>query len=130
MARRITIKPYWGPVGGWCSARAVSHSSPSIPYVSAGFERFTNPQNPIQMLMLSETKISTQYHQLSPAAISGDCRFCKALLAADDKAKALHQSERVLDVDFIAEHTDGYGTFEAAVRAFDWPEIERCSGLT
>src|ERR1043166_7806149 len=24
MARRITIQPYWGPVGGWGSARAVS----------------------------------------------------------------------------------------------------------
>jgi len=35
----------------------------------------------------------------------------------------------VLDVDFIAEHTDGYGAFEAAVRGFEWPEIERCSGL-
>jgi anaerobic selenocysteine-containing dehydrogenase len=93
-------------------------------------ERFTNSQNPLQMLTLSETKISTQYHQLYPggdlAAIVG---LCKALIAADDKAKALHQSERVLDVDFIAEHTDGCGAFEAAVRGFEWPEIERCSGL-
>jgi hypothetical protein len=24
MARRVKIKPYWGPVGGWGSARAVS----------------------------------------------------------------------------------------------------------
>jgi molybdopterin-dependent oxidoreductase alpha subunit len=101
------------------------------PLRERGLERFTNPQNPLQMLTLSETKISTQYHQLNPggdlAAIIG---LCKALIAADDKAKALHQSERVLDVDFIAEHTDGYGAFEAAVRGFGWPEIERCSGLT
>jgi molybdopterin-dependent oxidoreductase alpha subunit len=101
------------------------------PLRERGLERFTNPQNPFKMLTLSETKISTQYHQLNPggdlAAIVG---LCKALIAADDKAKALHQSERILDVDFIAEHTDGYGAFEAAVRGFDWPEIERCSGLT
>jgi molybdopterin-dependent oxidoreductase alpha subunit len=101
------------------------------PLRERGLERFTNPQNPLQMLTLSETKISTQYHQLSPggdlAALVG---LCKALIAADDKAKALHQSERVLDVDFIAEHTDGYADFEAAVRGFDWPEIERCCGLT
>jgi len=100
------------------------------PLHERGLERCTNPQNPLQMLTLSETKISTQYHQLDPggdlAAIVG---LCKALIAADDKAKALHQSERVLDVDFIAEHTDGYGAFEAAVRGFEWPEIERCSGL-
>jgi molybdopterin-dependent oxidoreductase alpha subunit len=101
------------------------------PLRERGLERFTNPQNPFKMLTLSETKISTQYHQLNPggdlAAIVG---LCKALIAADDKAKALHQSERILDVDFIAEHTDGYGAFEAAMRGFDWPEIERCSGLT
>src|SRR4051812_8615952 len=101
------------------------------PLRERGLERFTNPQNPIQMLTLSETKISTQYHQLSPggdlAAIVG---LCKALIAADDEAQALHQSERILDVDFIAEHTDGYGAFEAAVRGFDWPDIEHCSGLT
>jgi molybdopterin-dependent oxidoreductase alpha subunit len=45
------------------------------PLRERGLERFTNPQNPIQMLTLSETKISTQYHQLSPggdlAAIVG-----------------------------------------------------------
>jgi molybdopterin-dependent oxidoreductase alpha subunit len=101
------------------------------PLRERGLERFTNPQSPIQMLTLSETKISTQYHQLNPggdlAAIVG---LCKALIAADDRARASHQSERVLDVDFIAEHTDGYGAFEAAVRGFNWPEIENCSGLT
>lgn len=101
------------------------------PLRERGLERFTNPQNPIEMLTFAETKISTQYHQLNPggdlAAIVG---LCKALIAADAKAKALHQSERVLDVDFIAEHTDGYGELEAAIRGFDWPEIERYSGLT
>jgi anaerobic selenocysteine-containing dehydrogenase len=59
------------------------------PLRERGLERFTNPQNPLQMLTLSETKISTQYHQLNPggdlAAIVG---LCKALIAADGKAKA------------------------------------------
>ena len=95
------------------------------PLRERGLERFTNPQSPAQMLTLSETKISTQYHQLNPggdlAAIIG---LCKALIADDDKARKSHQSERVLDVDFIANHTQGYDEFEEAVRGFDWSEIE------
>jgi anaerobic selenocysteine-containing dehydrogenase len=82
------------------------------------------------MLTLSETTISTQYHQLSPggdlAAIVG---LCKALIAADDETKRAHQSERVLDVDFIREHTSGYEAFENAVRGFEWSDIENCAGL-
>src|SRR6188472_2612819 len=100
------------------------------PLHERGLERFTNPQNPLQMLTLSETTISTQYHQVSPggdlAAIVG---LCKALIAADDDAKRAHQKERVLDVDFIREHTSGYETFESAVRGFEWSDIENCAGL-
>ena len=94
------------------------------PLRERGLERFTNPQSPAQMLTLSETKISTQYHQLSPggdlAAIVGPC---KALISDDNKARKSHQSERVLDVDFIADHTQGYDEFEEAVRGFEWSEI-------
>jgi molybdopterin-dependent oxidoreductase alpha subunit len=101
------------------------------PLKERGLERFTNPQSPVQMLSLSETKISTQYHQLCPggdlAVIVG---LCKALIAADDEALKAHQRERVLDVDFIREHASGYEEFEQAVRRFDWLEIEQCSGLT
>ena len=100
------------------------------PLRERGLERFTNPQSPAQMLTLSETTISTQYHQLSPggdlAAIVG---LCKALIAADDDGKRAHQSERVLDVDFIREHTSGYQEFENAVRGFEWSDIENCTGL-
>jgi molybdopterin-dependent oxidoreductase alpha subunit len=100
------------------------------PLRERGLERFTNPQSPAQMLTLSETKISTQYHQLNPggdlAAIVG---LCKALIAADDKAREAHQNERILDIEFIAEHTSGYDAFERAVRGFEWSEIENCTGL-
>jgi len=100
------------------------------PLRERGLERFTNPQSPVQMLTLSETKISTQYHQLNPggdlAAIVG---LCKALIAADDKARKAHRNERFLDIDFIEEHTSGYDAFERAVRGFDWSEIENCTAL-
>ena len=36
----------------------------------------------------------------------------------------------MLDVSFIKQHTSGFETFEAMVRALDWSLIEQESGLT
>ena len=99
------------------------------PLRERGLERFTNPQSPVEMLTLSETQISTQYHQLNPggdlAALVG---MSKALLAMDDEAKA-NGSERAIDVDFIAHDTAGFDNFVATMRQFQWRDIELCSGL-
>ena len=99
------------------------------PLRERGFERFTNPQNPLQMLSGSSTPISSQYHQINvggdKAALMG---LCKALFELDDAAKS-EGHQRVLDVDFIAQHTHGFEDFEASVRGHDWSEIERHSGL-
>ena len=68
------------------------------------------------MLTLSETQISTQYHQLNPggdlAALVG---MSKALLAMDDEAKAAGGG-RAIDVDFIAQDTSGFDAFVASMR--------------
>jgi molybdopterin-dependent oxidoreductase alpha subunit len=100
------------------------------PLRERGFERFTNPQSPVEMLWSPSTPISSQYHQINvggdKAALMG---VCKAVFALDDAAKAAGH-ERILDVDFIARHTHGFEEFEAAVRSAQWPEIERRSGLT
>ncbi|MFN3674188.1 MAG: FdhF/YdeP family oxidoreductase, partial [Bosea sp. (in: a-proteobacteria)] len=89
-----------------------------------------NPQSPVEMLTRAETRISSQYHQVKAggdiAAIYG---LAKAVLALDDAAQAAG-APRVLDVDFIAEHGHGFAQFEAAIRAQDWPTLERQSGLT
>ncbi len=99
------------------------------PLRERGLVSFTNPQSPTEMLTGAETPISTQYHQVKPggdtAAIMG---LCKAIFARDDAAHAAG-AQRVLDMDFVLEHTDGLAEFEAAVRACDWADIERESGL-
>lgn len=91
---------------------------------------FRNPQSPAQMLTGSSTRISTQYHQVKVggdiAALSG---VCKALIASDDEALSKGQP-RILDHDFIAEHTHGFDDFVRFVRGCDWSELERRSGLT
>jgi molybdopterin-dependent oxidoreductase alpha subunit len=100
------------------------------PLKERGLERFTNPQSPAQMLTLAETKISTQYHQLNPGGdLATLVGLCKALIATDDRARGAHQRERIIDSDFIQEHTTGYDDFEQAVRGFQWSEIEGCAGL-
>lgn len=99
------------------------------PLVERGHERFTNPQNPAEMLIKPATQISSRYHQIK---VGGDkatlMGLCKAVFEADDAARE-SGSERVLDLAFINEHTHGFEEFEQAVRHVNWTELERRSGL-
>ena len=100
------------------------------PIREPGLVSFVNPQSPLQMLTPGSTEISTQYHQVmaggDSAAITG---VCKALLEADDEALSSGRP-RLLDIEFIKEHTTGFAEFAAFVRQCDWAEIERVSALT
>ena len=100
------------------------------PLRERGLVSFVDPQSPIEMLTPAETKISTQYHQLKIggdiAALTG---MCKALIAMDDSAR-LAGDQRVLDVDFLAEHTSGFEIFAESIREASWAAIEKESGLT
>ena len=95
-----------------------------------GWERFTDPQSPTQMLTRSETTISAGYHQVKAggdiAAILG---VSKALIAGDDAARTAGMAPW-LDHAFIAEHTHGFAAYAAACRAADWASLEARSGLT
>ncbi|RAS22089.1 FdhF/YdeP family oxidoreductase [Paraburkholderia bryophila] len=100
------------------------------PIKERGLVSFANPQSPLEMLTPAQTQISTQYHQLriggDEAAIAG---MCKLLIEWDDAAQR-DGTPRVLDAAFIAEHTEGFDRFAAAMRATTWAEIERRSQLT
>ena len=99
------------------------------PLRERGLEEFVNPQSPTEMLTPAHTRISTQYLQVKNGGDLGALTgMCKALLAADDKARDEGRS-RVLDMAFIAEHTEGFDGFAASVRRTTWAEIERESGL-
>ncbi|VXC81795.1 FdhF/YdeP family oxidoreductase [Sphingomonas sp. 8AM] len=90
------------------------------PLKERGLERFTDPQNPIEMATGKETPIATQYHQVKAGGdIAVMMGIAKWLLAHD-----------AIDHDFIAEHTHDFAPFAAKVQATDWSEIERESGLT
>ncbi|WP_416407462.1 FdhF/YdeP family oxidoreductase [Agrobacterium rosae] len=100
------------------------------PVVEQGLVSFVNPQSPVDMLTGHETTISDEYLQVKAggdiAAILG---LCKVVIEADDAAIA-KGGKRVIDVDFIAEHTVGFDKFIQSVRDTGWPDIERESGLT
>ncbi|MCP1169995.1 FdhF/YdeP family oxidoreductase [Limimaricola litoreus] len=95
------------------------------PVREAGLVTFRDPQNPVEMLTGKETVISDRYLQLKPgsdvAALAG---MCKRVFEIDDE-----QGGGVIDRQFIAQHTSGWPEFEAAIRAMEWSEIERVSGL-
>ncbi|GGE05814.1 oxidoreductase alpha (molybdopterin) subunit [Polymorphobacter glacialis] len=129
------------------------------PLKERGLQRFTNPQSPREMLTFSETQISDKILQVAVggdiAALTGICKALvsmddaaveagaagstdrKALLAQTDNdagfaikaAAAAATSRRVLDHDFIAEHTHGFAEFADYCRAADWAEIAQVSQL-
>ena len=100
------------------------------PLRERGLVNFVDPQSPWQMATNQATTISTQYHQVrsggDTAALMG---MCKVLIEADD-AVLRSGAPRVVDADFIAEHTHGFDELAAAARALPWSAIERQSGLT
>ncbi|GGB19559.1 oxidoreductase alpha (molybdopterin) subunit [Sphingomonas metalli] len=99
------------------------------PLRERGLERFLNPQSPTEMLTGKETRISSQYHQVENggdlAALAG---IGKAVLSAHDESLA-KGGPAVLDLAFIAEHTQGFDRYADWLRAQDWDELERRSGL-
>ena len=99
------------------------------PLRERGLERFVNPQSPTEMLTGKSTRISSQYHQVKAggdlAALTG---ICKAVLDLHDQSRATG-GPSVLDEAFIHDQTHGFDRFEAWLRAQDWNELERRSGL-
>lgn len=100
------------------------------PVRERGLERFSDPQDKIEMLRGGSTDIASHYLQPQlggdMAAVRG---MAKAVFAADDTAVAAGLPP-VLDHDFLADHCTGLADYRAAVDATGWPEIEDQSGLT
>jgi molybdopterin-dependent oxidoreductase alpha subunit len=98
------------------------------PVREKGLISFLNPQHASEMLTGHDTKISCQYHQVKAGGdIAALLGMCKHVLHKDDEARA--QGRKVLDRDFIEQHTHGFEAFEAFVRATEWAAIEKASGL-
>ncbi|MBX4949656.1 FdhF/YdeP family oxidoreductase [Rhizobium binae] len=100
------------------------------PIRERGLERFSDPQDKIEMLRGASTDIASHYLQPhlggDMAAVRG---MAKAVLAAEDAAVAAGLSP-VLDHVFLAGHCGGFAEYRAAVEATCWADIEDQSGLS
>lgn len=100
------------------------------PLKERGLERFTYPQDPIEMLTLSSTQLAEYYYQVR---IGGDIALLKGvmriILERHDAAIAAGKPA-ILDLDFIAEQTSGFETVRQDILSTQWRDILRVSGLT
>jgi molybdopterin-dependent oxidoreductase alpha subunit len=100
------------------------------PVVEQGLVSFVNPQSPSDMLTGHQTQISDEYLQVKAGGdIAAMLGLCKVVIEADDAA-IVQGSNRILDIDFIAQHTTGLDAFLTLVRETGWSKIEHESGLT
>ncbi|CAG9183191.1 Protein YdeP [Cupriavidus laharis] len=99
------------------------------PLRERGLERFTSPQHPVEMLTGSSTKIASMFVQ---PKLGGDFALIKGmakrLVELDDEA-VKHGQARLIDVDFVREHTIGFGTFVEDLRVESWADIVAESGV-
>ncbi len=99
------------------------------PLRERGLERFASPQHPLEMLTFGSTKIASTFIQ---PKLGGDFALIKGVakhvVELDDRAVA-EGGERVIDVDFIREHTLGFDAFADDLRAESWPLLEAESGV-
>ncbi|AVA24581.1 FdhF/YdeP family oxidoreductase [Rhizobium sp. NXC24] len=100
------------------------------PVREKGLERFSDPQDKVEMLRGGSTEIASHYFQPQlggdMAAVRG---MSKAVFAADDAAIAAGLPS-ILDQAFLAEHAAGFADYRAAVEATSWADIEDQSGLS
>ncbi|WP_329810001.1 FdhF/YdeP family oxidoreductase [Stenotrophomonas sp. SMYL8] len=87
--------------------------------------RFAEPQDMVQMATFGSTEITSEFVHIR---IGGDLALIKGMMKVMFEREA--QGERVLDHDFLAEHTVGLDALRADVMAQDWNEIVQVSGIT
>jgi molybdopterin-dependent oxidoreductase alpha subunit len=100
------------------------------PLRERGLERFADPKDMLEMAGGAATPIASHYFQ---PKVGGDVALlsglCKRVIELDDEAQT-QGAQRVLDTEFIAEHTRGFDTFAAHLRALPWADIEAGCGLS
>lgn len=100
------------------------------PVRERGLERFSDPQDKLEMLHGGSEAIASDYFQ---PRLGGDLAafrgMAKAVFVADDAALAAGKAS-ILDREFLSLHTVELAAYRAVVDATSWVEIEDQSGLT
>jgi molybdopterin-dependent oxidoreductase alpha subunit len=100
------------------------------PLRERALERFAAPQDPVEMITLSSTRIASEYCQVGVggdvAALKG---IMKIVLEAHDTTVETG-GQPILDLAFIEQHTHGFSAFAEELRRTEWSDILRVSGLS
>lgn len=95
------------------------------PLPEVGAEKFVNPQSPIEILT-GGTKISDHF---LPVRINGDIALLKLLMLGLLEAEERNPG-KVLDREFILQHTHGFDEFRANLRQTDVDKAYADCGLS
>ncbi|ELC7363239.1 FdhF/YdeP family oxidoreductase [Stenotrophomonas maltophilia] len=95
------------------------------PMPERGLIRFAEPQDMVQMATFGSTEITSEFVHIR---IGGDLALIKGMMKVMFEREA--QGERVLDHDFLSEHTVGLEALREDVMAQDWDEIVQVSGIS
>ncbi|WP_313297096.1 FdhF/YdeP family oxidoreductase [Stenotrophomonas sp.] len=87
--------------------------------------RFAEPQDMVQMATFGSTEITSEFVHIR---IGGDLALIKGMMKVMFEREA--QGERVLDHDFLSEHTVGLEALREDVMAQEWDEIVQVSGIS
>jgi molybdopterin-dependent oxidoreductase alpha subunit len=99
------------------------------PLKERGLERFADPQSPFDMLSFKGSQISSLFIQ---PKLGGDLALIKGMikfLIQWDDVAIVKGTERVVDVDFIAQHTNNFEEIAADARQESWQVIVEESGV-
>ncbi|MEY1277554.1 FdhF/YdeP family oxidoreductase [Providencia rettgeri] len=115
------------------SLREVSKRGAKIiainPLRERGLERFTYPQDVVEMLTLESTPLAGHYYKVR---VGGDTALLKGvmkLLIEKHQAAVDAGKEPILDTEFISTHTQGYEALKNDLLTTSWKDILRVSGL-
>lgn len=86
--------------------------------------RFADPQDIVQMATFGSTKIASEFVHIR---IGGDLALVKGMMKVIFEREA--RGERIIDREFIREHTVGLDAIREDAMAQAWPDLERVSGL-
>ncbi len=96
------------------------------PLRERGLEQFTHPQHVMPMLKNSATSISSLYLQVT---LGGDLAALKGIIKHVLEAESTYPG-KVLDHEFIREHTAGFEELVRDIENTSWESIEIQSGLS
>ncbi|WP_439685897.1 Anaerobic selenocysteine-containing dehydrogenase [Cupriavidus oxalaticus] len=94
------------------------------PLRERALERFADPQNMVEMATYGSTRIASSYFQVRAG---GDAAAIKGVMKALLEREA--SQGNVLDYEFINTHTEGFDALADDLRATEWADIEKASGL-